>query len=54
MKTLKSALILSLLVATNTLFSQNTIPSNGNVGIGTTNPSALLDVNGNMVVDILL
>jgi hypothetical protein len=48
---LKSALILSLLIATSTLFSQNTIPSSGNVGIGTTTPSALLDVNGNMVVD---
>lgn len=30
---------------------QNTIPQNGNVGIGTTNPSAKLDVNGSAVFD---
>ncbi len=29
-------------------YSQNTFPSSGNVGIGTTNPSEKLDVNGNI------
>lgn len=32
----------------------NTLPPNGNVGIGTLNPSAKLDVNGNMKVDSTL
>lgn len=43
-----------LFLALNGLFmqfnanaQQNLLPSNGNVGIGTTNPSALLEVNGN-------
>ena len=31
--------------------AQNVLPSNGYVGIGTTTPSAQLDVNGKMVVD---
>jgi len=32
-------------------YSQNTFPNNGNVGINTSNPSARLDVNGNMKID---
>lgn len=39
------------IIASTQIFTQNTLPSTGNVGIGTTTPSALLDVNGNMVVD---
>src|SRR5690606_35504828 len=33
---------------------QNTIPSNGNVGLGTTNPNAKLDVNGRVKIDSTL
>ena len=36
--------IFSILVCLNFAFGQNTFPSSGNVGIGTTNPGALLDV----------
>ncbi len=46
--------LLLLGCAISTLFSsysQNTFPTNGAVGIGTNNPSAKLDVNGNMRVD---
>ncbi|MCB9224265.1 MAG: hypothetical protein H6582_08830 [Crocinitomicaceae bacterium] len=45
-----------ILVATISFasLSQNTFPTNGNVGINTTNPSAKLDVNGNMKVDSTL
>lgn len=46
-------LIVATLVA-KISFSQNTFPTNGNVGINTTNPSAKLDVNGNMKVDSCL
>lgn len=33
------------------IYAQNTFPTTGNVGIGTSTPSAGLDVNANMVVD---
>lgn len=33
---------------------ENTIPSEGNVGLGTLNPSAKLDVNGNVHIDSTL
>jgi hypothetical protein len=41
----------SLIISSHMFAQTNTLPTNGNVGIGTTTPSALLDVNGNMVVD---
>lgn len=48
--------VLTVLIAFIVLHSygQNTFPSSGNVGINTTNPSAKLDVNGNMIVDSCL
>ena len=48
MKKIVSALFLFLVINS---FGQNTFPNNGNVGINTSNPSARLDVNGNMKVD---
>ena len=43
-----------LCVLAHSAHAQNTLPNNGNVGIGTLNPSAKLDVNGSMVVDSTL
>jgi hypothetical protein len=39
-------LILSFILTANLSFAQNTFPSTGNVGIGTTSPGNLLDVTG--------
>lgn len=43
---LPALFLLLILSATSKLFSQNTFPTSGNVGIGTTSPSDLLHVNG--------
>ena len=46
--------LLIVLLSSSNLIAQNTFPNNGNVGINTSNPSARLDVNGNMIVDSCL
>lgn len=40
--------------STNFFAQENTLPENGNVGIGTLSPSAKLDVNGNVHIDTML
>jgi hypothetical protein len=47
-------LIIALLIGCNTYAQDNTLPTTGNVGIGTLNPTTRLDVNGNMKVDSCL
>lgn len=55
MKKLNLTLSLLLIGAVNFTFAQqNSIPTNGNVGIGTTNPNAKLDVNGRVKIDSTL
>jgi len=55
MKALRAALLILAGSITSLAFGQtNTIPTNGNVGIGTLTPSAKLDVNGQMIVDSLV
>ena len=55
MRALKAALLVFTISITSLSFAQtNTIPTNGNVGIGTLTPSAKLDVNGKMIVDSLV
>jgi hypothetical protein len=38
-------------ISTISFAQTNTLPTSGNIGIGTLTPSATLDVNGNMIVD---
>jgi len=51
---MKKLILSALLLTSITATAQNTIPTNGNVGIGTMNPSAKLDVNGHAIVDSTL
>jgi len=45
---------LILLASVTTYAQDNTLPTTGNVGIGTLNPSSKLDVNGNAIIDSCL
>lgn len=50
----KTLLILSYLIISTAYAQENTLPTTGNIGIGTLTPSARLDVNGTMKVDSCL
>ncbi len=58
MKTSNLTIYLLLLLSATLSFSsfaqENVLPENGNVGLGTLNPSAKLDVNGNVHIDSML
>ena len=51
---LKTLLLAVITTVTASVNGQNTVPTNGNVGIGTMNPSAKLDVNGHTKIDSTL
>jgi hypothetical protein len=54
---MKIKVFMVVLIATTIpqfLFTQNTFPVSGNVGVGTSTPSERLDVNGDMVVNASL
>ncbi|MCE3295438.1 MAG: hypothetical protein K0R65_1152 [Crocinitomicaceae bacterium] len=53
---MKKILFTAFTVVTGFVLSQqeNTLPAEGNVGLGTLNPSAKLDVNGNVHIDSTL
>ncbi|TSJ45446.1 hypothetical protein [Fluviicola chungangensis] len=46
--------ISSIFIATSSFSQTNTLPTSGNVGIGTTSPSAKLQVNGTAKIDSML
>ncbi|TSJ39994.1 hypothetical protein [Fluviicola chungangensis] len=48
------AAISSIFIATTSFSQTNTLPTSGNVGIGTTSPSAKLQVNGTAKIDSML
>lgn len=51
-KTITSSLLFGIMIGSSTLFAQeNVIGPTGKVGIGTTNPAEVLDVNGNVKID---
>jgi len=47
---MKKLTLLIIVVITTNIFGQNTFPSSGNVGIGTTSPDSKLTVEGNLKV----
>ncbi len=51
---LKGITFYFIIAGTSAFAQDNTLPTTGNVGIGTLSPSARLDVNGNMKVDSCL
>ena len=51
---MKRILFITLALCSLSTYAQNTLPQTGDVGIGTTNPSAKLDVNGHTIVDSTL
>lgn len=50
----KNLVLIGLLTSTISFAQDNTLPTQGNVGIGTLTPSSRLDVNGTMKVDSCL
>lgn len=50
----KTLICLFVAVSSLSVAQDNTLPNTGNVGIGTLNPTARLDVNGNMKIDSCL
>lgn len=50
----KMLLVVSLTISTVSIAQDNSLPTQGNVGIGTLTPSSRLDVNGTMKVDSCL
>lgn len=50
----KIVLICTVAFTGVSLAQQNTLPTNGNIGIGTTSPSEKLDVNGKAIIDSTL
>src|SRR5690606_6892403 len=53
-KNLVTTVLFTAAIFGSVFAQQNTIPSNGNVGLGTTNPNAKLDVNGRVKIDSTL
>ncbi len=51
---LRAAIILCTFCANQLSAQENTLPENGNVGIGTTNPTERLQVNGSARIDSML
>ena len=50
---MKKVIALFLFIQINYISAQNTLPSTGSVGIGTTNPQAILDINANGNIPVI-